>query len=107
MKPTSIANPFASKGEFLEPSLVSKPNHSSRCELHPSLKAMVRALPFLGHENENPPSSIRLRGNVFVPEHLKHDIRNTKVGIVSLFSHGKDEEMVHVCHRKYDLHTKL
>jgi hypothetical protein len=26
MKPTSVANPFASKGEFLEPSLVSKLN---------------------------------------------------------------------------------
>jgi hypothetical protein len=53
MKPTSIANPFTSKGEFLEPSPVSKQNRSFGCELHPSLKAMVWALPFLGRDNEN------------------------------------------------------
>jgi hypothetical protein len=54
MKPTSNPNLFASKGEFLEPSLVLEQNHSSSCELHPSLKAMVWAQPFSGHENENP-----------------------------------------------------
>jgi hypothetical protein len=54
MKPTSVANPSASKGEFLEPSLVSKQNRSSGYELHPGLIAMVWVLPFLGHENENP-----------------------------------------------------
>jgi hypothetical protein len=30
-----------------------------------------------------------------VPEHLKHDTRNTKVEIVSLPSHGKGEAMIH------------
>jgi hypothetical protein len=54
MKPTCFANPSASKGEFLEPSPVSKQNHSSGYELHPGLIAMVWARPFLGHENENP-----------------------------------------------------
>jgi hypothetical protein len=53
MKPTSVANPSTSKGEFLEPSPVSKPNRSSGYELHPSLKAMVRAQPFSRQENEN------------------------------------------------------
>jgi hypothetical protein len=43
--------PFHFKGEFPEPP--SKPNRSSGCELHPSLKAMVRAQPFSGLENEN------------------------------------------------------
>jgi hypothetical protein len=41
MKPSSFQNLSASKGEFLEPSPVLKPNLSSGCELHPSLKAMV------------------------------------------------------------------
>jgi hypothetical protein len=54
MKPTSNPNLSASKGKFLEPSPVSKPNRSSSYELHPSLKAMVRAQPFSRHENENP-----------------------------------------------------
>jgi hypothetical protein len=54
MKPTPVANPFASKGEFLEPSLVSEQNHSSGYELHPSLIAMVRALPFSGQDHKNP-----------------------------------------------------
>jgi hypothetical protein len=54
MKPTSVANPSTSKGEFLEPAPISKPTRSSSYELHPSLKAMFRALPFLGHVNENP-----------------------------------------------------
>jgi hypothetical protein len=59
MKPTSVANPSASKGEFLEPSLVSKQNRSSGYELHPGLIAMVWVLPFLGHENENPYHHLR------------------------------------------------
>jgi hypothetical protein len=54
MKPTSIANPFASKGEFQEPPLPSKPNHSSSYKLHQGLVAMVWALPFSGHDDENP-----------------------------------------------------
>jgi hypothetical protein len=52
MKPTQIQNPFASKGEFPEPP--SKSKLSSGSELHPSLKAMVRAQPFSWHDNENP-----------------------------------------------------
>jgi hypothetical protein len=54
MKPTSVPYPFASKGEFHEPPPLSKPNYSSSYKLHPSLKAMVRAQLFSGHENENP-----------------------------------------------------
>jgi hypothetical protein len=53
MKPKSIHNLFASKGEFSEPP-PSKPNLSSGSELHPSLKAMVQAQPFSRLENENP-----------------------------------------------------
>jgi Tfp pilus assembly PilM family ATPase len=34
--------------------------------------------------------------------HLGLDIRNTKVKVVSLLSHGKGEAMVHICHRKYE-----
>ena len=52
MKPTLTSNPSASKGEFPEPP--PKPNHSSGSELHPSIKSMVRAQPFSGHDNENP-----------------------------------------------------
>jgi hypothetical protein len=54
MKPTSIANLSTSKGEFLEPSLVLEQNRSSGYELHPGLIAMVRAIPFSGHDDENP-----------------------------------------------------
>jgi len=52
MKPTSTSYPSASKGEFPEPP--SKPNLSFGNELHASLKALVRAQPFLWHDNENP-----------------------------------------------------
>ena len=51
MKPTSTSYPSASKGEFPKP--LSKPNRSSGYELHPILVAMVRAQPFLGHDNKN------------------------------------------------------
>jgi hypothetical protein len=54
MNPTPLKNCFASKGEFLEPPLSPKPNHSSGYGLCPSLIAMVRAQPFLGCDNENP-----------------------------------------------------
>jgi hypothetical protein len=54
MKPTSVANPSASKGEFQEPPLSLKLNHSSGYVLHSGLIAMVQALPFLGHDDENP-----------------------------------------------------
>ena len=55
MKPTiPFQNPSASKGEFQEPPLSPKPNCSSAYELHPWLIATVQALPFSGHENENP-----------------------------------------------------
>ena len=37
----------------------------------------------------------RLLQDVFVPEHLRHDTRNSKVKIVSLFSHREGEAMVH------------
>jgi hypothetical protein len=59
MKSTPIFYPSTSKEEFLEPSPVSKHNHSSGYELHPGLIAMVRALPFSGHENENPCHHLR------------------------------------------------
>jgi hypothetical protein len=52
MKPTSIPNPSASKGEFPKPP--SKSNLSFGYKLHPGLIAMVRAVPFSRLENENP-----------------------------------------------------
>jgi len=52
VKTTPIQYRSTSKGEFPEPP--SKSNLSSNGELHPSLKAMVRAQPFSGHDNENP-----------------------------------------------------
>ena len=52
MNPTSNPYRSASKGEFTEPP--PKPNLSSSGELHPSLKAMVRAQPFSGLDSENP-----------------------------------------------------
>ena len=52
MKTTPIQYRSASKGEFSEPP--PKPNFPSRCELCPSLIAMVQAQPFSGHYNENP-----------------------------------------------------
>jgi hypothetical protein len=39
---------------------------------------------------------------VFVPEHLEHDTRNSKVEIISFLSHREGKTMVHICHRKYD-----
>jgi hypothetical protein len=35
-------------------------------------------------------------------EHLGHDIRNLKVEIVSLLSHGEGKTMVHRRHRKHE-----
>jgi hypothetical protein len=52
MKPTTIQNPFASKGEFPEPP--PKPKFSFGYELHPGVITMVRALPFARHDDENP-----------------------------------------------------
>jgi hypothetical protein len=52
MKPTQNPNSLASKREFYEPP--PKPNLSSGGEVHPSLKTMVWAQPFSGHDNENP-----------------------------------------------------
>jgi hypothetical protein len=54
MKPTSVANPSASKGEFQEAPLSQKLNRSSGYELHPGLIDMVWALPFSGYDNEEP-----------------------------------------------------
>ena len=54
MNTTPIKNHPTSKGEFHEPPLSPKPNHSSGYELHPGLIAMVWALCFLGHDDENP-----------------------------------------------------
>ena len=50
MKSTPIQNLSISKGEFPEP----KPTFLSSHELHPRFKAIVRAQPFSGHENEDP-----------------------------------------------------
>jgi hypothetical protein len=38
------------------------------------------------------PSPARLRGNVFVPEYLVHDTRNSKVGIISLFPYREGKK---------------
>jgi hypothetical protein len=62
MKPTSVANPFASKGVFLGPSPISKQNRSSGYELHPSLKAMVQALPYHLREFEEMCSCLTISG---------------------------------------------
>jgi hypothetical protein len=48
------------------------------------------------------PSPTWVKEDVFVPEHLRHATRNSKVKIVSLLSHGEGEAMVHTCHRKYE-----
>ena len=53
MKLTQNQNISSLKGEFSEPP-PSKPTLSFGYKLHPSLKAMVWAQPFLGHDNENP-----------------------------------------------------
>jgi hypothetical protein len=37
-----------------------------------------------------------------MPEHLRHAIRNFKVEIVSLLSHGEGKTIVHRHHRKYE-----
>jgi hypothetical protein len=64
---------------------------------------MVRAQLFSGHDKENPCQHLQeFDENVFVPEHFRHDTRNTKVEIVSLLSQGKGEAMVHTCRRKYE-----
>jgi hypothetical protein len=54
MNSNPIKNMSASKGEFPEPSPVSKAKFSSGGELHPDLIAVVRALPFSGYDNEEP-----------------------------------------------------
>jgi hypothetical protein len=54
MKPMTIQNPSASKGEFLEPPSFSKSKLSSGYELYPRFKAMVRAQPFFSYDNEDP-----------------------------------------------------
>jgi hypothetical protein len=94
MKPTSIANPFASKGEFQEPPLPPKPIRSSSYELHQGLVAMVRAIPFSGHDDENPCQHLLDFEEIYSCLSISgHDTRNLKVEIVSLLSHreGKIE----------------
>jgi hypothetical protein len=54
MNSTPILYQSVSKGEFQEPPLSPKPNHPSGYELHLGLIAMVRALPFSVHDDENP-----------------------------------------------------
>ena len=54
MKSTPIQKFHTSKGEFPEPPSSSKPIIASSYKLRPDLIAMVRAQPFLGHDNENP-----------------------------------------------------
>jgi hypothetical protein len=54
MNSTPIQHQSVLKGEFCEPPPLSKPNCSYGYELHPSLKAMVRAQPFSGYDNEDP-----------------------------------------------------
>ena len=54
MKPTSNSNLSASKGGVSWAITYFKTNLPSGGKLHPSLKAMVRAQPFSGHDNENP-----------------------------------------------------
>jgi hypothetical protein len=63
---------------------------------------MVQAQSFSRLDNENPCHHLRVWGNVFVPEHLGHDTRNSKVKIIFLFSHGEGEGMVCPCRRKYE-----
>jgi hypothetical protein len=48
------------------------------------------------------PTPARFRGNVFMPVHLRHDIRNLKVEVVSLLPHREGEAMAHVCCREYE-----
>ena len=48
------------------------------------------------------PSPARIRGDVFVLEHLRHDTRDSKMEIVSLFSHIEGEAVVYTCCRKYE-----
>ena len=106
MKPTQNPNPSASKGEFAEPP--PKPNLSSDCELHPSLKAMVRVQPFFGLDSENPYNhllefeEICSCSSIFgmTQEYLKWTL------FLSL-SHGEDEALVHSCCRKYELKAAL
>jgi len=59
MKPTSYQNLSASKGEFLEPSLSPKLNHSSGSELHSGFIAIVRAHPFSENDNKDPCNHLR------------------------------------------------
>jgi hypothetical protein len=54
MNSTPIPYRSVSKGEFQEPPLSPKPNCPSSYELHLGLIAMVWALPFSMHDNENP-----------------------------------------------------
>jgi hypothetical protein len=59
MKPTTIQNPSALKGEFLEPPSFSKSKLSFGYELHPRFNAMVRAQPVFGYDNEDPFDHLR------------------------------------------------
>jgi hypothetical protein len=102
MKPTQIPILFASKGEFLEPTPVPKPIRSSGCELHPSLKAMVRAQPFSGHDDENPCHHLQEFEEMCSCLSISGMTQETLKWKLFPFFHGKGEAMVHVCRRKYE-----
>jgi hypothetical protein len=59
MNSTPIQYQSVLKGEFHEPPPFSKSKFSSRYELHPRFKAMVRAQPFLGYDCEDPFDHLR------------------------------------------------
>jgi hypothetical protein len=54
MKPSSLANPSASKGSSLSHHQNPTVHLAVNSPYHPSLKAMIQAQPFSGHDHENP-----------------------------------------------------
>jgi hypothetical protein len=102
MKPTPIPNLSASKWEFLEPTPVSKPTRSSGCEPHPSLKAMVRAQPFLGHDDESPCHHLLEYEEMCSCLNISGVTQETLKWKLFPFSHREGETMVHICHIKYE-----
>ena len=101
MKQTPTPNRSASKGSMSHHFLQTKPFiwlwTPPWLNSHGSGTTLLRAWWW-----EPLPTPARIRGDVFVCKHFRHDTGNTKVEIVSLLPHGEGEAMVHICHRKYE-----
>jgi hypothetical protein len=103
MNSTPIQYQFVSKGEFREPPPLSKSNRLSGYELHPSLIAMFRALPFSRHDDDNPCQYLLDFEEICSCLSISGMTQETlRWKLFSFFLMGRAKTMVHRHHRKHE-----